>query len=234
MELQVQGARAPLCAAHWDLADATVLCHQLNCGSAVATPRGGHFGVGDAPIWPDVFHCVGTEPYLWNCPVTTLGARVCAPGNAATAVCSGGCWRLGVGGVLRGGVVLSPLQAQGPSPDTLSRPPVSPGLPHALRLRDGQSRCDGRVEVSLNGVWGRVLDDAWDLRGARVVCRQLGCGQADRAYDAPAPGRGALPVGLSRARCLGTETRLTQCNVSASPLVPAGATRDAGVVCSGE
>ena len=90
------------------------------------------------------------------------------------------------------------------------------------------------MEVSLDGVWGRVLDDAWDLRGSRVVCRQLGCGQADRAYDAPAPGSRALPVGLSRARCLGTETRLTQCNVSASPLVPAGASRDAGVVCSGE
>nr|XP_025735808.1 scavenger receptor cysteine-rich domain-containing protein SCART1-like isoform X1 [Callorhinus ursinus]XP_025735940.1 scavenger receptor cysteine-rich domain-containing protein SCART1-like isoform X2 [Callorhinus ursinus] len=195
VELQVQGAWAPLCAAHWDLADATVLCHQLNCGSAEATPRGGHFGNGDAPIWPDVFHCVGTEPYLWNCPVSTLGAGACALGNAAAAVCS--------------------------------------GLLHALRLRDGQSRCDGRAEVSLDGVWGRVLDDAWDLRGARVVCRQLGCGQADRAYDAPAPRRGAVPVGLSRARCQGTETRLTQCNVSASPLVPSGASRDAGVVCSG-
>nr|XP_021552957.1 scavenger receptor cysteine-rich domain-containing protein SCART1-like [Neomonachus schauinslandi] len=195
VELQVQGAWAPLCAAHWDLADATVLCHQLNCGSAEATPRGGHFGNGDAPIWPDVFHCVGTEPYLWNCPVSTLGAGACAPGNAAAAVCS--------------------------------------GLLHALRLRDGQSRCDGRAEVSLDGVWGRVLDDAWDLSGARVVCRQLGCGQADRAYDAPAPRRGAVPVGLSRARCRGTENRLIQCNVSASPLVPSGASRDAGVVCSG-
>ncbi|XP_039691872.1 scavenger receptor cysteine-rich domain-containing protein SCART1 [Pteropus medius] len=195
VELQVQGAWAPLCAAHWDLADATVLCHQLNCGSAVATPQGGHFGDGDAPIWPDVFHCVGTESYLWNCPVGTLGAPACDPGNAATAVCS--------------------------------------GLPDALRLRDGQSRCDGRVEVSLDGAWGRVLDDAWDLRGAGVVCRQLGCGEAERAYDAPAPGRGAVRVALSRARCAGTETRLSQCNVSASLLVAAGASRDAGVVCSG-
>lgn len=119
-------------------------------------------------------------------------------------------------------------------PDPLSLRASSPGLLHALRLRDGQSRCDGRAEVSLDGVWGRVLDDAWDLSGARVVCRQLGCGQADRAYDAPAPRRGAVPVGLSRARCRGTENRLTQCNVSASPLVPSGASRDAGVVCSGE
>ncbi|KAF5923570.1 hypothetical protein HPG69_010789 [Diceros bicornis minor] len=195
LELQVQGAWKPLCAAHWDLPDATVLCHQLNCGNAVATPQGGHFGDGDAPIWPDVFHCVGTEPYLWNCPVSTLGARACALGNAAAVVCS--------------------------------------GLPSAVRLREGQSRCDGRVEVSLDGVWGRVLDSAWDLHGAGVVCRQLGCGEAERAYDAPAPPREVVPVGLSRARCLGTETRLTQCNVSESLLVPAGASRDAGVVCSG-
>ncbi|EPQ16072.1 Putative scavenger receptor cysteine-rich domain-containing protein LOC619207 [Myotis brandtii] len=47
VELQVQGAWAPLCAAHWDLADATVLCHQLNCGSALAAPRG---EPGPAPL----------------------------------------------------------------------------------------------------------------------------------------------------------------------------------------
>ncbi|XP_045047532.2 scavenger receptor cysteine-rich domain-containing protein SCART1 isoform X2 [Desmodus rotundus] len=194
VELQVEGVWAPLCATHWDLADATVLCHQLNCGGVVATPRGGHFGHGGAPVWPDRFHCVGTEPYLWNCPVSTLGAPACAPGNAATVVCE--------------------------------------DLLHALRLRDGQSRCEGRVEVALDGVWGRVLDDAWDLQGAGVVCQQLGCGEAQRAYDAPAPGRGAGRVGLSRVRCLGTETRLTQCNVSASLLVSSGASRDVGVVCS--
>uniref|UniRef100_A0A8D2D3D8 Scavenger receptor family member expressed on T cells 1 n=1 Tax=Sciurus vulgaris TaxID=55149 RepID=A0A8D2D3D8_SCIVU len=195
VELQVQGSWAPLCATHWDLEDATVLCHQLNCGRAVATPPGGHFGEGGAPLWPDVFHCVGTEPYLWNCPVSTLGAQACAPGNSASALCS--------------------------------------GLLDALRLSDGQSRCDGRVEVALDGAWGRVLDDAWDLRGASVVCRQLGCGRAERAYDAPAPVRGALRVWLSRARCMGSETRLTQCNVSTFQRVPAGASRDVGVVCSG-
>ncbi|NP_001382979.1 scavenger receptor cysteine-rich domain-containing protein SCART1 precursor [Homo sapiens] len=196
VEFQVQGSWAPLCATHWDIADATVLCHQLNCGNAVAAPGGGHFGDGDAAIWPDAFHCEGTESYLWNCPVSTLGAPACAPGNTASAVCS--------------------------------------GLAHALRLREGQSRCDGRVEVSLDGVWGRVLDDAWDLRGAGVVCRQLGCRGAQQAYDAPAPSRGSVQVALSRVRCLGTETRLTQCNVSATLQEPAGTSRDAGVVCSGE
>ncbi|XP_027627011.1 scavenger receptor cysteine-rich domain-containing protein SCART1 [Tupaia chinensis] len=195
VEVHVQGTWAPVCATHWDLADATVLCHQLNCGNVVAIPQGGHFGEGEGPIWPDVFHCVGTEPHLLSCPASTLGAPACAQGNMASAICS--------------------------------------GRPHALRLRDGQSHCDGRVEIFLGDVWGRVLDDAWDLRGAQVVCRQLGCGLAERAYDAPAPGHRAFPVGLSRARCLGTETQLTQCNVSTTLLVPAGSSRDAGVVCSG-
>ncbi|XP_012368851.1 scavenger receptor cysteine-rich domain-containing protein SCART1-like [Octodon degus] len=195
VEFQVQGVWAPLCATHWDLADATVLCHQLNCGNAVATPRGAHYGHRGAPIWPDVFHCVGTELHLLGCPSSTLGAKPCAQGNSASVSCS--------------------------------------GLPGALRLRDGQSRCDGRVEVSLDGVWGRVLDDAWDLRDASVVCRQLGCGEAQRAYDTTAPGLGAVPVGLSQVHCMGSESRLTQCNVSVSLLVPAGSSRDVGVVCTG-
>lgn len=108
------------------------------------------------------------------------------------------------------------------------------GLQDALRLRDGQSHCDGRVEIFLNGVWGRVLDNAWDLRDTAVVCRQLGCGEAQRAYDALAPGHKTVPVGLSLVRCLGSETHLTRCNVSMSQLVTAGTLQDAGVVCSGE
>lgn len=242
MELQVQGAWAPLCAAHWDLADATVLCHQLDCGNAVATPPGGHFGGGASAPWPDEVHCVGTEPYLWSCAVSTLGAPACGPGDAAAAVCSGGSARArpegrpGAHRAAPGGGVLGPGRAGCHPP--ARRPAVSrtppPGLPDALRLRDGQSRCDGRVEVSLDGVWGRVLDEAWDLRGAAVVCRQLGCGAAERAYEAAAPARGAVPLGLSRVRCAGTEPRLTRCNVSAAALVSAGASRDAGVVCSGE
>lgn len=123
MELQVQRAWAPICAAHWDSADTTVLCHQLNCGSAEATPPGGHFGGGDAPIWPDVFHCVGTEPYLWNCAVGTLGSGVCALGNAAAVVCSGGSAGAGRAeggwewaGFCQEVVVPSPSQAESPSP----------------------------------------------------------------------------------------------------------------------
>ncbi|XP_025921811.1 scavenger receptor cysteine-rich type 1 protein M130-like, partial [Apteryx rowi] len=88
------------------------------------------------------------------------------------------------------------------------------GSAEPLRLVDGESRCDGRLEVDLHGAWGRVLEQQWDASGASVVCRQLQCGVAQKAYTAPIPGPGSSPVGLSGLRCMGTEARLAQCSPS--------------------
>ena len=44
-----------------------------------------------------------------------------------------------------------------------------------IRLVDGTTRYEGRVEVCVGGTWGTVCADRfWDDREAEVVCRKLG------------------------------------------------------------
>ncbi|XP_067166132.1 antigen WC1.1-like [Apteryx mantelli] len=195
VEMQVQGTWGTLCDSRWDVSDAHILCHQLNCGFAESVPGEGHFGRGTGPVWRESFHCEGTESHLGQCPVTALGASQCSHDNDAGVFCSG------------------PLGS--------------------LRLVDGGSRCDGRVEMALHRAWGRVLDDEWDVNDASVVCRQLQCGEAERAYNLPKPEGGTGPVELRRVQCGGKEAHLTLCNISLPEAAPAGTAEDVGVVCSG-
>uniref|UniRef100_A0A8C4K877 SRCR domain-containing protein n=1 Tax=Dromaius novaehollandiae TaxID=8790 RepID=A0A8C4K877_DRONO len=103
---------------------------------------------------------------------------------------------------------------------------VCSGLAESLRLSGGESRCDGRVEISLHGMWGRVLDDDWDIEDADVVCRQLQCGTAEKAYYPSRSERGMGLVGLRSVQCAGNETQLMLCKTSCSETVPVGVAED--------
>ena len=37
-----------------------------------------------------------------------------------------------------------------------------------IRLRDGSNHQDGRLEIFVNGQWGTVCDDIWDIRDTQV------------------------------------------------------------------
>lgn len=43
-----------------------------------------------------------------------------------------------------------------------------------IRLVNGRSQFEGRLEVCLGGRWGTVCNDLFDNKDALVVCRQLG------------------------------------------------------------
>ena len=43
-----------------------------------------------------------------------------------------------------------------------------------LRLLEGSTALEGRVEICLNNVWNTICDDGWQNVDAKVVCRQLG------------------------------------------------------------
>ena len=105
-----------------------------------------------------------------------------------------------------------------------------------VRLSGGVNQSHGRVEVGLNGVWGRVCDVNWDIRDARVVCRMLGYPTALAATLRSSFVRGTGRIWLDNVGCVGTEENIDLCShygwgVVSSYCSPG---REAGVVCGGK
>ena len=81
---------------------------------------------------------------------------------------------------------------------------------HGIRLVDGSSYSNGRLQLQYNGRWGTVCNDwsSWDLRDTHVACRHLGFLGGKRYYYDPGSG----PVMMKTVGCKGTEKSLWDCS----------------------
>ncbi|KAM6162687.1 antigen WC1.1-like [Erethizon dorsatum] len=214
-----------LCASHWSMASANVVCRQLGCGVAISTPKGGaYFMERGGEIWTDRFHCSGAESFLWSCPVTALGVPACAHGHTASVVCSGSQTQL----LPQGNDSLSDPAGSEASEDLAANSSDNT----QLRLVDGGGRCAGRVEVLHQGSWGTICDDSWDLSDAHVVCRQLGCGVALNATASAHFGQGLGPIWLDELSCTREESHVWKCPSWGWGQHACWHKEDAGVICS--
>lgn len=102
-----------------------------------------------------------------------------------------------------------------------------------VRLMNGKNRCQGRLEIFYNGNWGTVCDDGWDLQDAKVVCRQLACGEVMEATNEAYFGQGTDDILLEHVQCKGNESSIEECSNSGWGTHQCNHKEDAGVICSG-
>uniref|UniRef100_A0A8V0XQH4 Soluble scavenger receptor cysteine-rich domain-containing protein SSC5D n=1 Tax=Gallus gallus TaxID=9031 RepID=A0A8V0XQH4_CHICK len=197
-----------VCDDNWDMSDAAVVCRQLGCGTALSAPGSARFGWGYSRIWLDEVSCTGEENDISQCAAKTWGVHNCHHGEDAGVVCSEN--------------HTFPAAEDSNTTEEMQ-----------IRLVNGPNHCAGRIEVFHNGQWGTVCDDSWNLRSAKVVCRQLGCGTAVSAPGKAHFGRGSDPIWLDDVECSGTEASLSQCRLNNWGNHNCNHEEDAAVVCSG-
>ena len=102
-----------------------------------------------------------------------------------------------------------------------------------IRLANGASNYQGRVEVCHSNVWGTVCDDGWSSNDGRVVCGQLGL-RFDRVVSYGYFGSGTGQIWLDDLSCTGSETRLIDCRSNGFGNHDCDHSEDAGVFCEGK
>eukprot|EP00057_Strongylocentrotus_purpuratus_P023515 XP_011677989.1 PREDICTED: deleted in malignant brain tumors 1 protein [Strongylocentrotus purpuratus] len=100
-----------------------------------------------------------------------------------------------------------------------------------VRLVDGITVGEGRVEVLFDGEWGTVCDDGWDLTDANVVCESLGLGAAIDAFQTAFFGQGTGTIVLDDVSCSGDETSIFDCGNAGLGIHNCGHSEDASVQC---
>ncbi|NXD58523.1 C163A protein, partial [Corvus moneduloides] len=222
LEVKQEESWVTVCFSHIDFKTASVVCNELECGHAVDTLRGTHFGDRHELIWQEEFHCVGNEIHLADCPRNIHHTNTCS--HDATVVCSGyGGYRLANGSTACSGrVELLHGGTWGTLCDYLWDLP-------AANIICQQLDCGVALQIPNGFVDGNrpIWRDAFHCEGTESClwdCAQVTLGNPTCSVKEAAT-----------VTCSGkSATQLMLCNTSHHQTVPTGVSEDVGVICLGD
>ncbi|NXM89475.1 C163A protein, partial [Oenanthe oenanthe] len=222
LEVKQEETWATVCFSHIDFKTASVICNELECGQAVDTLRGTHFGDTHALIWQEEFHCAGNETHLADCPRNIHHTNTCS--HDASVVCSGyGGYRLANGSTTCSGrVELLHGGTWGTLCDYLWDLPAANILCQHLDCGVAVQIPNGFVDGN-----GPIWRDAFHCEGTESCLWD--CAQVTLGNPTCSAKEAATVI------CSGKSgTQLMLCNTSHYQTVPTGVSEDVAVICSGD
>ncbi|GAB1869312.1 Neurotrypsin [Camponotus japonicus] len=240
IEVKILGVWGQVCDDGFGMINADVICKELGFDlGALEVRSGGFYGNLDPPtrFMVDQLKCRGNETTLRECDFNGWGIHNCQPEEAVGVVCKTavntcqeGHWKCDN----------SPTCIPTPficdevvdCPDRSDESPEHCDAPFELRLANGSSSLQGRVEVRHHGVWGTVCDDDFTNATATVICRSLGYGGIAIAKKDGFFGPGQGPIWLDEVFCHGNESQLYRCEHNHWGQHNCDHNEDAGVICS--
>ncbi|XP_069125491.1 LOW QUALITY PROTEIN: uncharacterized protein [Argopecten irradians] len=227
VEIRYKGEWGVICDDKWDINDARVICHMLGYNDANKAVHMSEFGSGNGNFLLDDVGCVGNETSIEDCPKPRWKEHNCKQYEVAGVECNSGkgivCVSVEFSCTKSEKCIAASLVCNGVD-DCGDQTDEQDCVPR-VKLVDGTSERNGRVELTLNGVVGSVCDDLWDDNDASVVCRMLGYqGTMTDIF-----GEGSGDIVLDDVRCEGTESSLNNCTYRTDH--NCGHSEDVGVLC---
>ncbi|XP_035729650.1 uncharacterized protein LOC118444946 isoform X1 [Vespa mandarinia] len=240
IEVKVWGIWGQVCDDGFGMINAGVICKELGFPlGALEIKPGGFYGNLDPPnrFMVDQLQCRGNETSLRECDFEGWGVHNCQPEEAVGVVCKTavdscqeGYWKC------ENSPECIPIaficDEVADCSDYSDESDEHCNAPFEIRLVNGSSPLEGRVEIRHHGIWGTVCDDDFSAATARVICRSLGYGGVAKAKKDSFFGPGQGPIWLDEVSCRGNETQLKYCYHNHWGRNNCDHNEDAGVICS--
>ena len=166
VEVFHDGEWGTVCDYHWDYVVADVVCKQLGYRHASQRFSRAYYGQGNGPIWLESLRCSSGYSSILECRHKGWGVHDCSHAEDAGLCCE-----------------RVPAPKPPSLPVRLTCPKCATGeFCKTCPDKTGPDPIDchpqpmvaGIVEVQVNGVWGPVSAEGWDINEATVVCGELG------------------------------------------------------------